>query len=147
MKGSLKTCKKTWAWFFGRMKSSNLKAKMYNLGQESQTKVMILSANRADTEVLKEISTRIESIHLNALVDSTQIEELIQDSNFSPFPQILNTERPDRVITAVNRGKIVIMTDGTPNALITPSTFLKCFIPVKICMNGFISLILCALYE
>ncbi|KQX51218.1 MULTISPECIES: spore germination protein [unclassified Paenibacillus] len=115
---------------FRRMKSSNLKAKMYNLGQESQTKVMILYlANRADTEVLKEISRRIESIHLNALVDSTQIEELIQDSNFSPFPQILNTERPDRVITAVNRGKIVIMTDGTPNALIAPSTFFEMLHP------------------
>lgn len=115
---------------FRRMKSSNLKAKSYQLGQESQTKVMILYlGNRVDTAVLKKLIRRIESIHLNALVDSTQIEELIQDSTFSPFPQILNTERPDRVVTAVNRGKIVIMMDGTPNALIAPSTFFEMLHP------------------
>lgn len=124
------------------MKSSNLKAKLVHLGQESQTKVMILYlANVVDTEVLNELMKRIEAIEINTLIDSTQIEELIQDSTFSPFPQILDTERPDRVVTAVNRGKIVIMMDGSPNALIAPSTFLKCFIHQKICTNDFTSLI------
>lgn len=115
---------------FRRMKSSNLKAKLILVGQESQTKVMILYlANVVDSEVLNELMRRVEAIEINTLVDSTQIEELIQDSTFSPFPQILDTERPDRVVTAVNRGKIVIMMDGSPNALIAPSTFFEMLHP------------------
>ncbi|MCM3629102.1 spore germination protein [Paenibacillus glycanilyticus] len=113
-----------------RMKSKNLKAKSFLIGQESQTKVMILYlSDRVDHEVLDELCQRIDSIHLDVLSDSAQIEEWIQDSTFSPFPQILNSERPDRVVTAMNRGKIVIMTDGTPNALITPSTFFEMLHP------------------
>jgi len=115
---------------FRRMKSPNLKAKLVHIGQESQTKVAILYlANVVDSGVLDEIMRRIDAIEINTLVDSTQIEELIQDSTFSPFPQILDTERPDRVITAVNRGKIVIMMDGSPNALIAPSTFFEMLHP------------------
>jgi hypothetical protein len=115
---------------FRRMKSSNLKAKLVHLGQESQTKVMILYlANVVNSDVLSELMRRIDAIEIKTLVDSTQIEELIQDSTFSPFPQILDTERPDRVVTAVNRGKIVIMMDGSPNALIAPSTFFEMLHP------------------
>nr|WP_240546066.1 spore germination protein [Paenibacillus artemisiicola] len=113
-----------------RIKSPHLKAKSFVIGDESQTKVMILYlGDRVDPNVLNELCHRIDSIQLDFLSDSTQIEEWIQDSTFSPFPQILNSERPDRVVTAMNRGKIVIMTDGTPNALIAPSTFFEMLHP------------------
>lgn len=115
---------------YRRMKSTNLKAKLVHIGQESQTKVMILYlAGVVDSGVLDEMMRRIDAIEIKTLVDITQIEELIQDSTFSPFPQILDTERPDRVITAVNRGKIIIMMDGSPNALIAPSTFFEMLHP------------------
>ncbi|WP_435170596.1 spore germination protein [Paenibacillus glycanilyticus] len=113
-----------------RIKSPQLKAKSYVIGKDSQTKVMLLYlADRTDPQVLNELRQRMDAIQLDVLSDSMQIEEWIQDSTFSPFPQLMNTERPDRVVKAMSRGKIVIMTDGTPNALIAPSTFFEMLHP------------------
>ncbi|MBP3964101.1 spore germination protein [Paenibacillus lignilyticus] len=109
---------------YRRMKTTKLKSKIFVLGRESQTKVMIVYLDdQVDASVLREVEERIESVKLNIVVDSAQIEEWIQDSPYSPFPQIMNTERPDRVVTALNLGKVIIFTDGSPNALIAPSTF------------------------
>ena len=52
-----------------------------------------------------------------------QIEDYLEDSVWSPFPQFLNTERPDRVVANLLEGKIVIFTDQSPTALIAPVTF------------------------
>ena len=52
-----------------------------------------------------------------------QIEDYLEDSVWSPFPQFLYTERPDRVVANLLEGKIVIFTDQSPAALIAPVTF------------------------
>lgn len=41
---------------------------------------------------------------------------------FSPFPQMRNSERPDRVAIAIEQGKVAVLTEGTPFALIMPTT-------------------------
>ena len=41
----------------------------------------------------------------------------------SPFPQLLNTEHPDRVVAHLVEGKVVVMTNISPSALIGPVTF------------------------
>lgn len=51
------------------------------------------------------------------------MEQLIEDNYLSPFQQAHNTERPDRVINALLEGRIAILLDGTPFALIVPVTF------------------------
>jgi hypothetical protein len=109
---------------YRRLKTAKLKSKSYIVGQQSQTTVMILYLeNQVDKSVLQEVERRLESIRLNVVVDSAQVEEWIQDSPYSPFSQILHTERPDRVVTAMNQGKVAILTDGSPNALLAPATF------------------------
>lgn len=52
-----------------------------------------------------------------------QLSDYLDDQVWSPFPQLLNTERPDRVVANILEGKIAIMTDITPTALIGPVTF------------------------
>lgn len=115
---------------YRRLKTPELKSKSYIIGSQSQTKAIILYLeNQVDPEVLKEFQSRIESIDLNVVVDSAQIEEWVQDSTYSPFPQILYTERPDRIVSALNRGKIAMIVDGTPNALIAPTSFFEMLHP------------------
>ncbi|MCY9695349.1 spore germination protein [Paenibacillus alginolyticus] len=115
---------------YRRLKTSELKSKSYIIGRRSQTKVSVLYLDtQVDHAVLEKLMSRLDAIDLNVLGDSAQIEEWIQDNTFSPFPQILNTERPDRIVTALNRGKIAIITDGTPIALIAPSSFFEMMHP------------------
>ena len=115
---------------YRKLKTPELKSKSYVIGKQSQTKVMLIYLeNKVNVSVLEEVKRKLDSISLDILIADSQIEECIQESTFSPFPQILNTERPDRVVTALSRGKVAILIDGTPIALITPSTFFEMLHP------------------
>lgn len=115
---------------FRKLKTPDLKTITYLLGSESQTRVSLLYLEKKiDPDVLNELKSRMDQIRLDVLIVNTQIEESIQDSTWSPFPQVFNTERPDRVVTALNRGKAAIIADGTPIALIVPTTFFEMMHP------------------
>ncbi|WP_309411919.1 spore germination protein [Bacillus cereus] len=77
----------------------------------------------ASQELVKEVKERIQKINTDSVPESGYIEQLIEDNCLSPFPQIQNTERPDRVMGALMEGRVAILLDGTPFALIVPTTF------------------------
>ncbi len=66
---------------------------------------------------------RLKRIEIDGILESEYIEELIEDAPFTPFPQIQNTERPDIVTANLLEGKVAIIVDNTPFALIVPMTF------------------------
>lgn len=68
-------------------------------------------------------------------MDTGYIEQLIEDSTLSPFQQLQNTERTDRVIGAILEGRAAILLDGTPFALIMPVTFSMLLQSRRIIMN------------
>lgn len=74
-------------------------------------------------DLLQEVQKRIAKIDLDFIAESGYVEQLIEDDILSPFQQAQNTERPDRVINALISGRIALLLDGTPFALIVPVTF------------------------
>ncbi|MFD1956666.1 spore germination protein [Paenibacillus thailandensis] len=76
----------------------------------------------ADPELVEEVMRRIRLIDLDHIAESGYVEQLIEDDHFSPFPQLQNTERPDRVVSAIVEGRVAILLDGTPFAVIAPAT-------------------------
>lgn len=109
---------------FRRLKSTELKAVDYRIGRNSQTQVTAMYMNHlVHPEVLTELNRRIGQIDIDILIESAQLEELIQDRLFSPFPQLFHSERPDRIVSALNDGRIAVMVDGSPSALIVPTVF------------------------
>ncbi|MGM0882823.1 MAG: spore germination protein [Bacillota bacterium] len=77
----------------------------------------------ADPNLVEEVRKRMGKIDLDNVPESGYIEQLIEDNYLSPFPQVQSTERPDRVISALMEGRVAILLDGTPFALIAPVTF------------------------
>jgi spore germination protein len=77
----------------------------------------------ADPQLVAEVEARVRSIDIDDPLESGYIEQLIEDNMLSPFQQLQNTERPDRVISALLEGRVAILLDGTPFALIVPVTF------------------------
>jgi hypothetical protein len=55
------------------------------------------------------------------------IAQIISDNNNSPFPQMIDTERPDRVAGVLSEGKITVLVDGSPHALTGPTTLVEFF--------------------
>lgn len=103
---------------------SDLVVKEVHLGKDTNTKVTyVYIESVADKEVVKEVKLRLENINQPNVYSIGQIEDYLEDSVWSPFPQFLNTERPDRAIANLLEGKIVIFTDQSSSALIAPINF------------------------
>ncbi|MBD3919801.1 spore germination protein [Paenibacillus sp. PR3] len=103
------------------IKSPLMKLEKIVIGEYTQTNVVLVYIEGlADTALLQEARTRLEGIRIDGILESGYIEEMIEDNPRSPFPQLLNTERPDVVCAALLEGRIAILTEGTPHALIAP---------------------------
>lgn len=109
-----------------RLKTPQLKMKMLQVGRLSQTNVVITYLEGiANTALIAEVEKRINSIDVDAILESGNIEELIEDNSFSLFPQLSYTERPDKLVSCLLEGQVGIMVDNTPFALIAPQSFFQ----------------------
>ncbi|WP_420812964.1 spore germination protein [Peribacillus acanthi] len=105
-------------------KDQNLSLISYEIGERSKKEVVLAYMTEiVNEELLQEVKTRIEKIKIDDIPGSGYIEQLIEDNFLSPFPQVQNTERPDRVMSALMEGRVAILIDGSPFALIVPVTF------------------------
>jgi spore germination protein len=106
-----------------RVRDANLKIKQLQVGRRSVTDIGIIYLEGvAREEVVNETETRLKNIDVDAILDSGYIEQFIEDDWISPFPQIQTTERPDKAAAAVFEGRVVILVDNSPFALIVPAT-------------------------
>ncbi|MHA6532110.1 spore germination protein [Paenibacillus sp. BAC0078] len=104
--------------------STNLEMKLYEVGSRMKRKLVIAYIKDiVNQELLQEVKDRISKIDMDFLAESGYVEQLIEDNYLSPFQQTQNTERPDRVINSLLEGRVAILLDGTPFALIVPVTF------------------------
>lgn len=111
-----------------KIKDPNLWMESKIIGSRTKTNVAIMFINGiASDKIVKEVRLRLDRIDIDGILESGNIEELIQDAPYSPFPTIYNTERPDVVAAALLEGRIVILIDGTPFTLIVPALFVQFF--------------------
>lgn len=107
-----------------RLKSPRLKTESVTIGALSQTDVaLVYIEGIVNNSILDEVRKRVSHIEIDAVLDSGFIEEFIEDAPFSPFPTVQNTERPDVVLSSLLEGKIGIIVNGSPFALIVPMSF------------------------
>lgn len=107
-----------------RLKDPNLRVKNLTVGERTHTDVVIMYIEGiVDKDVLAEVERRINEIQTDIVIESGYIEQFIEDHPWSPFPEIQNTERPDKVVANLVEGKVAIFIDGTPFVLIVPALF------------------------
>ncbi|WP_309123396.1 spore germination protein [Paenibacillus sp.] len=107
-----------------KLKDPNLRIKGLKVGQRGNTSVAVTYIEGvADPHIVDEVVRRIEKIDIDAVLDSGYIEQFIEDTHWTPFPLIQNTERPDKVVANLLEGKVAILCDGSPFVLIAPAVF------------------------
>lgn len=75
------------------------------LGEVTQTDVSIVYIKGiANDKIVQEIKKRLNDIHTDSILESGYIEQFIEDSSFSLFPTVYNTERPDIVAGNLRTG-------------------------------------------
>ncbi|HBS93877.1 MAG TPA: spore germination protein [Firmicutes bacterium] len=105
-----------------RLPDPNLKVFNLKIGRRTKTEVsMLYIEDVCNLDTVQEVKERLEAIDIDGILDSGVIAELISERTISPFPLHLSTERPDKVVGGLLQGKVVILTDGSPFALVLPS--------------------------
>lgn len=107
------------------IRDPNLIVHVEVVGRRSKQELAILYIQDiAHPGIVEEALRRVRAIDVDTLQESGSVEQWIEDSFLSPFPQLLHTERPDKVSAFLLKGKVAILLDGTPFALLLPITFL-----------------------
>ncbi|MCP8968186.1 spore germination protein [Ectobacillus ponti] len=111
-----------------RLPIPELQVRELQVGERSKTRVAILHVEGiADIENVNTVIQRIQEISYDIIPDSSFITQMIEDNRNSPFPQLVDTERPDRVASVLSEGKVAILVDGSPQALTGPTTLVEFF--------------------
>ncbi|MFK7696016.1 spore germination protein [Paenibacillus sp. HJGM_3] len=107
-----------------KIRSPQLKLIHMSVGRYTQTDMTVAYMEGiADPVLIEELSKRLKRIDIDGVLESGYIEGMIEDSPYSPFPQIMDTERPDIAVSSLLEGKVIVLVDGTPFVLIAPTTF------------------------
>lgn len=110
-----------------RIKTSNLKVLDMEIGQSSKTKVGLLYIDGiTNIEIVKRINEVLNRIDIDGIIDSSYLKTTLEGQK-SFFPTIMMSERPDKSSMALLEGKVVILVDMSPYALILPSFFIDFF--------------------
>lgn len=106
-----------------RIKKPSLKLLTQAVGEYTSTQVALAYVEDViEPQLVQEVKSRLGKLKIKDVLESQYIEERIVDQRFSPFPQMIATERPDVVASNLLEGRFAILVDGTPFSLVAPVT-------------------------
>jgi len=106
-----------------KLKDKNLRLRVLTVGARSKSRIFVLYIeDLAQPEVVNSVIHRIKAIDVDIVLDGSVIAQFIQDSWLSPFPQVEYTERPDVIVYSITQGRVAILHDSSPQALLAPTT-------------------------
>lgn len=110
-----------------RIKSEHLKVIDKSIGRYTKTKVGILYIDGiVKNNLVKHIEKCLDKIDIDGIIDSSYLKNSLENK-FNLFPTIMASERPDKCTMALLEGKVVILVDNSPYAIILPSFFIDFF--------------------
>ncbi len=111
-----------------RMKTGNLKIELMQVGKSSKTDIaLVYMTNKAPKNLVENIKKNLEKIDLEIVLNQGYLQPFLEGQTLSLFSNLTYTQRPDVLCAKVNEGRVGILIDGTPFALVLPSLFLENF--------------------
>ena len=105
------------------VRRADLVCEFRDIGSKNNVKLALCYLGGVCSEsLLLEVKKRLDQVQTDLLLSAGTLGQRIEDRPWSPVPQTLLTERPDRAAAAVMAGKVVILVEGSPQALILPVT-------------------------
>lgn len=111
-----------------RLRTPNLVMEAIPVGTTSNTNIVICYLKGvADVEMVQKVRRRIDNINVEAMYDLNVVNELISDVKLTPFRMYTTTERPDKLSSALVEGRVGLMAENSPAAMIVPTVFWQFF--------------------
>jgi spore germination protein KA/spore germination protein len=107
-----------------RARDTNMKIRILQIGERSKTSIaLVYVSDLVKPGLLEEIERRISLISTDVIIVSQTVNEFLSEHPWTPFPLLQRTERPDLIAAAIYEGRVGILVDTTPMALIAPCTY------------------------
>ncbi|MEN0666405.1 spore germination protein [Caldifermentibacillus hisashii] len=107
-----------------RYHNISLKIETHQIGtSNNQTLAILYDQENVNDSVLKNLQEKVKNLKHSVILSSSELQRLLNDKKWTFMPIMMITERSDRVIQNIAGGKVVLILDGTPNAIIAPSVF------------------------
>lgn len=90
-------------------------------GENIKAAVVYLKGT-ANPALVQEVKRRLAEVDTRMVMNTGILEQLTERHRLSPFPQLLNTERPDRAASHIMQGYVAVLLEGSPFANIMPTT-------------------------
>ncbi len=111
-----------------KLKCPELTFKNLSVGKFSKTPVALCYLRGiADDKLVKKLEKKLQTINIDAVLDSSYISKCLGEHDVSIFKQIGNTEKPDVLAAKILEGRVAILVDGSPIALTVPYLLLEDF--------------------
>ncbi|MGB9885769.1 MAG: spore germination protein [Moorellales bacterium] len=106
------------------LRDPHLRIRQFRLGRRGQTDCALAYLEGVvRPEVVEEVRKRLKTIDIDCLLETGEVEQFIEDSPFSVFPQVQYSERPDKVVAGLLEGRVAVLVDGTPFVVMVPAVF------------------------
>lgn len=103
--------------------NENLVIENIPVGKITQTKCGVCyMQNIANGDLVAEVKYRLNNLDIDSLLSTGQLEQLLEEDKSYSIPQVLSTERPDKCCKYLLQGRVVVLVNGNPYALIMPTT-------------------------
>lgn len=104
------------------IKTEKLIAEGVKIGSVSKTRgVLLYISDIVNDNLVKEVKRRINAITADYIISIEEVSMLVEDKSSIFTTQSLLTERPDRVARALTEGRVVLILNGSPRALVMPT--------------------------
>lgn len=111
-----------------RLRTPNLVMEAIPVGTTSNTNVVLCYLKGVvDEDLLEKVRRRIDNINVEALYEINVINEMLSDVKYTPFRMFSTTERPDKLSSALVEGRIGLIAENSPMAMIIPTVFWQFF--------------------
>lgn len=102
--------------------NENLVIESLEVGTMTKTKCAVCyMQNIANSDLVAEVKYRINNLDVDSILSIGQLEQLISDNNSLGLPRAISTERPDNAVQHILEGRVVVLLNGSPFALILPA--------------------------
>ncbi len=111
-----------------RLKTPLLKFELFPLGAKSQTDIcLVYMTDKAPAKLVKQIKGNLSKVDLEIILAGGYIEPFLESNTLSIFSGVSTTQRPDVLCAKINEGRVAVLVDGTPFAIIVPTLFIENF--------------------
>lgn len=112
-----------------RIRTPRLRIEEQLVGRQSLTPVDLLYIDGlTNMALVDQLRHRIAQIDIDGVMTTGNLEEYLVDNGWTAFPQMLFTERPDRLCGGLLEGRAAILVEGLPCGWLSPgnlSQFLR----------------------